>query len=281
MLHFTQDESSKSARVVRMTPWRRQIVETDAGEIETLDIGAGQNRAILLLTHGLGSVHSLEEIAEGINARFPGRRIVAYSRPGRGASPEPQGGASTNILSYEAHAVLPALMRALTLTDVDIVAHSDGAAVAILFACVHPWMVGRMVAICPQVHAGEVVHETDGLAEIEKLGAEHADMQTAMRCRAAQREAVSADPGVILDRVGALTAPLLLIQGLKDDHDAQRQMEVLSDRVPGPMKWVMLRHDGHFPQHDNPDVVIDMICRHLEETGPEMTGKRRQRGGTI
>ncbi len=81
MLHFTQDESSKSARVVRMTPWRRQIVETDAGEIETLDIGAGQNRAILLLTHGLGSVHSLEEIAEGINARFPGRRIVAYSRP--------------------------------------------------------------------------------------------------------------------------------------------------------------------------------------------------------
>ncbi len=80
MLHFTQDESSNSARVVRMTPWRRQIVETDAGEIETLDIGAGQNRAILLLTHGLGSVHSLEEIAEGINARFSGtphRRLFA------------------------------------------------------------------------------------------------------------------------------------------------------------------------------------------------------------
>ncbi|HZG27427.1 MAG TPA: alpha/beta hydrolase [Ensifer sp.] len=281
MLHFTQDESLKTARVVKMTMWRRQIVDTDAGQIETLDIGPQQDRAILLVTHGLGSVHSMEEIAEGLNARFPGRRIVCYSRPGRGASPEPEGRTTANILSHEAHAVLPALARALGLTSVDIVAHSDGVAVAMLFACAHPWMVGRMVAISPQVHAGEGACQTDGLGEIEKLCADHADLKAATRCRAAQYDALSADPCMVLDRVGALTAPLLLIQGLRDEYGAQRQMEALSDRVHGPMKWVMLRHDGHFPQHDNPDVVIDMICSHLEEAESEIAGKHRQRRGAI
>jgi pimeloyl-ACP methyl ester carboxylesterase len=281
MLHFTQDESLKSARVVKMTMWHRQIVDTDAGQIETLDIGPQQDRAILLVTHGLGSVDSMEEIAEGLNARFPGRRILAFSRPGRGTSPGPEGRAATNILCHEAHAVLPGLMRALRLTCVDIVCHSDGVAVAMLFACALPGMVGRMVAICPQVHPGDIADDTDGLVEIEKLCADHADIRTALRCRAAQREALSANPGMVLDHVGALTAPLLLVQGLKDEYGAQHQMEALSDRVHGPMKWVMLRHDGHFPQHDNPDVVIDMICGHFEDDGSEVAGKHRQRRGTF
>lgn len=281
MLHFRQDESSKSARVAKATPWRRQVIDTDAGRIETLDIGAGQTRAILLVTHGLGSVHSLEEIAEGLNIRFPGRRIIAYSRPGRGASPEPEGVAAQNLLAHEAHAVLPALLRALALASVDIVAHSDGVAVAMLFACAHPWMVGRMVAICPQVHAGEGPDENQCLTDIEKLCAEHTSMHTAIRCWSAQCETLSTHPGMVLDRVDALVAPLLLIQGLKDDYGAQRQMEALSDRVHGPMKWVMLRHDGHFPQHDNADVVIDMICGHFEEVAAETASMHRQRGGTI
>lgn len=281
MLHFRQDERSKTARAVKLTPWRRQIVDTDVGGIETLDIGAGQNRAILFVTHGLGSVHSAEEIAEGLSARFPGRRIIAYSRPGRGASPEPGNVASTDLLSHEAHAVLPGLLRALGLTSVDIVGHSDGVAVAVLFASAHPWMVGRMVAICPQVHAFDQMDASEPLSDIEKLCADHMSPQTAIRCWSAQCETLSAKPGMVLDRVGALAAPLLLIQGLKDEYGAQRQMQALSDRVQGPMKWVMLRHDGHFPQHDNADVVIDMICGHFEDVPSETARKRRQRNGAI
>ncbi|MET3611710.1 pimeloyl-ACP methyl ester carboxylesterase [Rhizobium aquaticum] len=281
MLQFRQDERTKGARIVKATPWRRQIIDTDAGGIETLDNGAGQNRAILLVTHGLGSIHSAEEIAEGLNARFPGRRIIAYSRPGRGASPECGHLASTDPLSQEAHALLPALLRALGLTSVDIVAHSDGVAVAVLFASAHPWMVGRMVAICPQVHTPERVDPSRCVEDIEKLGADHTNTLGAIRCWSAQCETLTANPGMVLDRVGALTAPLLLIQGLKDEYGAQRQMEALSDRVHGPMKWVMLRHDGHFPQHDNADVVIDMICGHFGDLSSETTSKRRQRRGAI
>ncbi len=281
MLHFRQNESSKGARIVKVTPWRRQIIDTDAGRIETLDIGGAENHAILFVTHGLASVHSAEEIAEGLNARFPGRRIIAYSRPGRGASPESAGVASTDLLSHEAHSVLPSLLRALGLASVDIVSHSDGVAVAVLFASAHPWMVGHMVAICPQVHAPERVDESHGLDDIERLSADHTNVLSAIHCWSAQCKTLSANPGLVLNRVDALTAPLLLIQGLKDEYGAQRQMEELSDRVHGPIKWVMLRHDGHFPQHDNADVVIDMICGHFEEARSETAGKRRPRGGAI
>lgn len=289
MLHFRQDERTKNALVVKMASWRRHIVDTDAGRIETLDVGTEQSKAILLMTHGLGSLQSLEEIADGLKARYPGRRIVVYSRPGRGASPTPAGIAAKDLLSHEAQNVLPALMRALGLTSVDIVAHSDGVAVAMVSACSRPWMVNRMVAICPQVHAdtqfSSMTEErlSDGrcLGDIERLGAQHRNTQTAIRCWSSIRQALSAEPEMVLDHVAALTAPLLLIQGLKDEYGAQRQMQALSDRVQGPMKWVMLRHDGHFPQHDNADVVIDMICSHFDETAPDMGNKRRQLRGAI
>lgn len=281
MLYFRQDESIRGARVVKLTPWRRQIVDTDAGRIETLDNGIGQDQAILLVTHGLGSLHSLEEIAEGLTARYPGRRVVAYSRPGRGASPEPEGIAARDLLVHEAHCVLPALMHALGLVSVDLVAHSDGVAVAMLFACAHPWMVGRMVAICPRILAEERDNDDRCIRDLETLGAAHADLQAALRCRAAQAETLTAEPGMVLDRVDTLAAPLLLMQGLKDEYGAQRQMEALSDRVHGQMKWVMLRNDGHFPQHDNADVVIDMICGHLQETAADAAIQRRPRRGAM
>ena len=76
---------------------------------------------------------------------------------------------------------------------------------------------------------------------------------------------LAAEPDLILGQMSAMDSPLLLVQGLRDDHDAQHQMSVLAERVQGPMKWVILRHDGHFPQHESTEVVLDLICGHLEE----------------
>lgn len=284
MLHFRQDESTKGLRVVKTAAWRRNIVTTDAGRIETLDIGTEQAGAILLMTHGLGSVHSMEEIAEGLSTRYPGRRIVAYSRPGRGASPQPADITAEDLLAHEALNVVPALMRALGLTTVDLVAHSDGVAVALLFACTHPWMVRRIVAVCPQVHAdshfisatGEMLAEGQYRDDIDTLCAEHEDAHVAVKCWSAARQSLAVHPGTVLDHVKSLAAPLLLIQGLKDRHGAHAQMEALSERVHGPMKWVMLRQDGHFLQHDNAEVVLDMICGHLGEATPQTASGHRR-----
>lgn len=289
MLYFRQDRSTKAARIARLPAWRRQLVETDAGTVDVLDIGKDQDQAILLITHGLGSMESFEEIAEGLEARHPGRRVVAYSRPGRGASPAHTGLEAADRLSHESLRLLPALLRALGIRSVDLVAHSDGVAIAMLFACAHAEMVGRMVALSPQVHAdrqfnavtAELLADHRCQEEIERLCAEHLDPALAIRCWAEGREALSAAPERVLEQVAALDAPLLLIQGLRDEYGVQHQMAALSDRVPGPMKWVILRQDGHFPQHDSTEVVLDLICGHLDDREEQRRPDRMGSGPAV
>ncbi|WP_280773282.1 alpha/beta hydrolase [Rhizobium sp. SG_E_25_P2] len=242
------------------------------GNIDLLDIGKTAGRAVILITHGLGSLESFEEIAEGLEARYPGRRIVAYSRPGRGRSPISQGVEPSALLAHEALRVLPAIMRALDIVTADLVAHSDGAAVAMLFACANPLKVESIVAISPQVHADHRPVEQTGahfadhnhIDEVHRLGAEHRDTDLALRCWIAAQETLAANPDHVLGGLAGLDAPLLMVQGLKDDG-AQHQMSALSTRVRGPMKWVILRKDGHFPQHDSTDMVLDLICGHLQD----------------
>lgn len=273
MLYFRQDRSATAARMARLPAWRRQIVETDAGSIDVLDIGKDAPRAILLITHGLGSLESFQEIAEALEARYPARRIIAYSRPGRGSSPASHGIEANDHLTHESLWVLPAILRALGITSADIVAHSDGVAVAMLFACSHPSMVERIVALSPQVHAdwqfvattGDLLADSRFSDDIARLEAEHLDPELAVRCWAAAREALAARPDHVLARLATLGAPLLLVQGLNDEYGAHQQMSALSAHVRGPMKWVILRNDGHFPQHDSTEVVLDLICGHLED----------------
>lgn len=278
MLYFRQDKSANAARMTKVAAPRRHLVSTDAGVVDILDIGKSQAQAIILITHGLGSVESFQEIAEGLESRFPGRRIIAYSRPGRGNSPAADTAENVDCLSFEACLALPAIMRALGVIKADLVAHSDGVAVAMLFACAHPWLVDRIVAISPQVHANEpdlgardVPSEQNCYPEIDRLGAIHLDPKLAVACWCSARLALATDPDRVLGRIQKLDAPLLLIQGLKDDCGAPGQMAAISARVQGPMKWVILQHDGHYPQHDSTEVVLDLICGHLAE--PKVLGR--------
>lgn len=281
MLYFRQDKGSRAAHVARLAAWRRHLLTTDAGIVDVIDSGKRAAQAVILITHGLGSLESFQDIAEALEARFPGRRIIAYSRPGRGSSPEPEGISPDARLSHEAFQLLPALMRALDVPSADLIAHSDGVAAAMLFASAHPWMVDRIVAISPQVHAdlhyvaktAELLAELGCMREIEQLGADHADPGLAVRCWSADRQALATNPHHVLDHITTLTAPFLLIQGLRDDYGTQQQMDEISARVQGPMQWVILRKDGHHPQLDSMEVVLDLITRHID--GPTAPARRK------
>ncbi|MBB1249917.1 alpha/beta fold hydrolase [Rhizobium sp. G21] len=283
MLCFRQDVSGSAHRPTRSQLWRRRIDKTDAGDIDLLDIGKPDGHAVILITHGLGSLESFEEIAEGMEARFPGRRIVAYSRPGRGMSPLNPNVEASSLLTFEALQALPAILSALGIVTVDLVAHSDGAAVAMLFACANPLKVGRIVGISPQVHADrlsidqlrELVTNNDHLDDVKRLGADHGDVGVASRCWVAMHDALAANPDHVLGGLARIDAPMLLVQGLRDEG-TQHQMSALSTRVRGPMKWVILRNDGHFPQHDSTDIVLDLICGHLQDVDAKGTSGRRQ-----
>jgi pimeloyl-ACP methyl ester carboxylesterase len=250
---------------------RARFVATAAGTIDVYETGDADGDAIILITHGLGSLESFEEIADGLALRLPHRRILTYSRPGRGRSPTLDGARPEGDLVAEAATVLPALMRALGIGSADLVGHSDGAAVAALAACLNRGLVERLVAISPQIFAErQFVRTTTDLPAEEwqtglsgRLGALHLDRAGAYRQWREAREALCAEPTAVLDRLEGLSAPILLVQGLRDEFGTSMQVSQAAARALGPVKWVLLQRDGHFPHLDNPGQMLDLIESHL------------------
>ena len=271
MLHLGLDAGRPAARNGKLVSARARLVTTSIGAIDVYETGNVDGEAIVLVTHGLGSLESFEEIADGLATRFPHRRIVAYSRPGRGRSPALNHAVPGEDLASEASLVLPALMRALGIRSADFVGHSDGAAIAALAACLNPGLAGRLVAIAPQVFAdAQFARATDALPEehrriglSERLGALHLDDAGAFRLWRAARQGLCAKPNAVLDRLEGLTAPILLVQGLRDEFGSSNQVSMIATRASGPVKWVLLQRDGHFVHLDNPGQMLDLIESHL------------------
>lgn len=271
MLHLRTDASRPTARNANPAAARARLVATEAGMIDVYETGNTEGDAIILITHGLGSLESFEEIADGLAMRFPRRRIVTYSRPGRGRTPVLNGDFPEDDLVNEAATVLPALMRALGIGSADLVGHSDGAAIAALAACFNPGIVERLVAISPQIFAEhQFVQATEELPDeewqtglSEQLGALHLDSAGAYGQWREARKALSAKPCAVLDRLVGLSAPILLVQGLRDNFGTSMQVSQVASRACGPVKWVLLQRDGHFPHLDNPGQMLDLIESHL------------------
>ena len=57
---------------------------------------------------------------------------------------------------------------------------------------------------------------------------------------------------------------LLLIQGMEDAFSSPVQLSAIADVVSGPVKWVMLHGEGHFPQHDNPEQIFQLVEAHID-----------------
>lgn len=271
MLHLGSDASRHAARNANLALPRVGLVATEVGEIDVYETGSAGGDAIVLVTHGLASLESFEEIADGLALRFPARRIVTYSRPGRGRSPALAGARPEDDLETEAAIVLPALLRALRIERADVIGHSDGAAVAALAACLNPGIVARLVAIAPQVFAdAQFVRTTTNLPGAEwqsgmigRLGALHRDPDGAYRLWRQAREALCANPTAVLERLDGLTTPIFFVQGLRDEFGSGTQVSLVAARATGPVKWVLLQRDGHFLHLDNPGQMLGLIESHF------------------
>src|SRR5262245_57634255 len=107
----------------------RSMVRTPSGDLSYVDAGEGP---LTLFIHGVGtSAHFWRNLI----GEFAGaRRCVALDLPLHGHSPaRPNQGLSIGALAD----VVEAFCEALTLTDVDLVAHDTGGAVAQVFAARH------------------------------------------------------------------------------------------------------------------------------------------------
>jgi pimeloyl-ACP methyl ester carboxylesterase len=208
--------------------------------------------AVVLLHEGLGSVGLWRGFLPDL-AEATGARVVAYSRFGHGASDPPPRPRTPRFMHEEALEVLPALLDALGIEDPILVGHSDGASIALIHAASRP--VRAVVAMAPHVFV-----EAPCLAEIREARSAYERGRLRERMARHHRDPDAAFYGwndvwlhpdfprwSIEDVLGAITCPLLLIQGTEDQYGTLEQLDRIEAAAAGPVErlHVACRHAPH------------------------------------
>ena len=236
------------------------LVAVPGGRVEVLDLPGAPDRAPLLFLHeGLGSVGLWRGFPERV-AAATGRRAVAYSRLGHGASDAPPRPRTPSSMHEEAATVVPALREALGLRAPVLVGHSDGASIALLHAAAAE--VSGLVVLAPHV-----LVEESGLVAIR--AAREAFEDGDLRARLARRHRdpdaafrgwndVWLDPAFrawdLRPELPGIRCPVLAVQGAADPYGTLVHVEAVRDLASGPVELLVL-DGGHSPHLEEPDRV--------------------------
>jgi pimeloyl-ACP methyl ester carboxylesterase len=221
-----------------------------------------------MLHEGLGSIDLWRGLPEELRDAT-GRRTIAFSRHGHGKSDPPANRRGLDFMEIEARLTLPGLLARLEVQRPILIGHSDGASIALIHAAEHE--VGGLVLLAPHVFVEELT-----LAGIH--GAREAFDSGDLRARMDRHHLDPATTfenwcGVWLDpafrgwsieaSLPAVSAPILLIQGLDDEYGSLAQIEAIARRVPSaPSRLVVA--GGHSPHLDSPERVEAAIERFLD-----------------
>jgi pimeloyl-ACP methyl ester carboxylesterase len=226
---------------------------------------------IVLLHEGLGSVSLWKDVPEAI-ASQTGRRTMAYSRFGHGASDPPPLPHTPAFLHEEAH-LLPEILDACGIARAILLGHSDGGSIALLGAAMFPDRVEAMILEAPHVFVEDI-----GIASIEHRRTQYtsSDLRERLKKYHAHVDVaftgwcdVWLDPSFrswnIEDRLPAIACPVLIIQGKQDRYATLTQVDAVERKVAGPVERLVLDGCGHTPHRDQRTVVLDAVARFVSQ----------------
>ena len=250
---------------------RRGFLELDGRRLETAWWGPAPDAApsIVLLHEGLGCVSLWRDFPTRL-AEATARGVFAYSRFGYGTSdPEPLPWPMT-YMHREAEVVLPRVLAAAGIGRHLLLGHSDGASIAAIHAGGPPRAgLAGLVLIAPHFFVEDAglasivairgPYETGGLRA--KLARHHAHVDVAF----GGWNGAWTDPRFrdwnILDRVSAIAAPMLLLQGSADAYGSAEQIFSAARMARRPAETVLIDGAGHAPHLERPDDTLDAVAR--------------------
>jgi pimeloyl-ACP methyl ester carboxylesterase len=167
----------------------------------------------------------------------------------------------------QALSVLPPVLERLGVGQPVLVGHSDGASIALLAAggglavtalvLLAPHVVVEDVSVAA-ITAARTAYDEGDLRR--RLARHHDDVDVAFR----GWNDAWLDPAFrdwdITDRLPAVTAPVLVVQGADDPYGTTRQLELVGDGVAGPVERLLLPGVGHAPHLEAPDAVLSAIA---------------------
>ncbi|MEA3083477.1 MAG: hypothetical protein QOC89_1174 [Paraburkholderia sp.] len=242
-------------------------------EYRWLNEAAANAPLAVFLHEGLGSVAMWRDWPQSLCEQL-GMRGLVYSRPGYGLSTPREHDVKwpVDFMTAQARDILPALLDALAISMQErrrmwLIGHSDGGSIALLYAALHPDALAGAVAIAPHVFVENIsvesISQTKQLYETtdlrSKLSRYHADVDSAFY----GWNDIWLNPAFrawrIVDELGAIRQPLLVVQGHDDNYGTMAQIDTIGERVPHA-QLVKLDACGHSPHRDAPVALNEAIA---------------------
>lgn len=257
-----------------MTPTRVEVHWQDDHQahqhlIETQWFHPRQARAgaapWVLLHEGLGSVAMWRDFPQQV-AEATGAPTLAFSRWGYGqSSPRRHDQVwRADYMHQQAWRFLPAFFEALGLTGpLHLYGHSDGGSIALLYAARHAPRLAGLVVAAPHILVEDIsvqsitqareAYTHHGLRE--RLARYHADVDSAFWGWNRAWLAPEFRAWRLDEHLGAISCPVLAIQGEDDEYGSMAQIDGIAAHVP-QARLLKLAACGHSPHKDQPGAVL-------------------------
>ena len=228
---------------------------------------------LVFLHEGLGSIDLWRSFPDAVRAATGAPTTVVYSRHGYGRSDPVGEPRPVSYMHTEADEVLPALLAHLGIERSVLVGHSDGASIALLHAgAEHP--VAGLVLLAPHVMvedesvagiaAAREAYEHGGLRR--RMVRHHVDVDATFRGWNDVWLSPAFRSWDITDRLGAIDAPVLAVQGSQDQYGTLAQLDAIEHGVKGPFTRLVIPGAGHAPHLDAPTETLAAITTFIAAT---------------
>lgn len=260
-------------------PWREgfDVVVLDGLRLRVARWGpdpAG-GPAWVLLHEGLGSLPQWRDFPEALQVAT-GLPVLAYERQGHGASAPFAGPRPLDFIEREGRAVLPRLLERCGLVRPWLFGHSDGGTAALAFGAAHPGHLRGAVVV-----AAHVLLEPETVAGLERVreAFHHGGLLEGLqRHHGEQAETLFRgwndawlDPARrawdLRPALRSFTAPLLVLQGDRDEYASPTHVDLIADAVGGPVRRHLIRGCRHMPYLQARPEVLAEVRQFLEASG--------------
>lgn len=244
--------------------------------VATMDEGAvyydqsdARTGPALILVHGSGGDHT--HWPEGLR-RHERLRVFAPDMPGHGRT------AGTGYRTVAAYAdVIDRFAGKLGIEKAAVAGHSLGGAVALTLALMRPAWLSRIILVGTGARLRVLPRILDGLASafeetVELILSGLFGPETSPSVIAdARRQLLENSPRVIqgdylacdrfdiMDRIGEIACPTLVISATDDQLTPVKYGEYLHQRIPGA-EFALIEGAGHMMAIEKPDAVIAAVA---------------------
>ncbi|HJV75709.1 MAG TPA: alpha/beta hydrolase [Noviherbaspirillum sp.] len=241
-------------------------------EYQWIGKAASAAPVIVFLHEGLGSISLWRDFPRRFCEEY-GFRGLVFSRYGYGRSTPrpPNEGLPFTYLHEQADQALPMLLSHLGIQRPWLFGHSDGGSIALLYAAHFPQAVSGIIVVAPHIFVEDIT--IDGIRKAreaflhtdlpDRLARHHIDansvfygwndawLEEAFRQWNIERE------------IGAITCPVLAMQGEGDEYGTLEQIFGIARQVSGAQA-LPLPDCGHSPHRDQPEELGRQAARFIQ-----------------